>query len=188
MNHNLVLSLDQAGSPFKWLTWEDAVVAHCKENIAWSTGDETVYRGGKSRLTGETSTVAVPSIIAIKNTHKVVRKAPPLTNRDLFGRDKYLCVYCGNQFPAALLTRDHIIPVSRGGKNIWMNVVSACKKCNCHKDNKLLSECGYELLYLPYVPSRVEHLILANRRILGDQMAFLLKCLPDNSRLHTVYS
>jgi hypothetical protein len=40
------------------------------------------------------------------------------------------------------------------------------------------------LLYLPYVPNRYEHLILQNRRILQDQMEYLMAKVPRHSRLH----
>jgi hypothetical protein len=40
------------------------------------------------------------------------------------------------------------------------------------------------LLYAPYVPNRAEFLILANRRILADQMEFLKQHVSANSRLH----
>ena len=39
------------------------------------------------------------------------------------------------------------------------------------------------LLAVPYRPSWVEHLILSNRHILADQMAFLRNQLPKNARL-----
>jgi len=40
------------------------------------------------------------------------------------------------------------------------------------------------LLYVPYVPNRHEHFILRNRRILSDQMEYLLAGVPRSSRLH----
>jgi hypothetical protein len=40
------------------------------------------------------------------------------------------------------------------------------------------------LMYLPYVPSLHEDMILRGRRILADQMDFLLACVPRSSRLH----
>jgi hypothetical protein len=39
------------------------------------------------------------------------------------------------------------------------------------------------LLYTPYVPSLWEDFILRNRRILADQMEFLLAHVPKSSRL-----
>jgi 5-methylcytosine-specific restriction endonuclease McrA len=76
------------------------------------------------------------------------------------------------------------VPSSKGGQDIWMNVVSACSKCNQKKDDLTLQESGMTLLYAPYIPSRAEHLILANRRILADQMEFLLSFIDEKSRVH----
>lgn len=178
-----VLVLDSSGFPDRWVDFQDAITALCKDQVSWSLGKESVYYGGNSRLTGEVSSISVPSIIAIKGVYKNRKRVPPLTNRNLFGRDKNVCAFCGVLTPQEKLTRDHIVPVSKGGLNTWMNVVSACKSCNCAKDDKLLSEWGKSLLYAPYVPDRCEHLILANRKILGDQMDFLRAHLPKHSRL-----
>ena len=40
-----------------------------------------------------------------------------------------------------------------------------------------------ELLYTPYVPNKAEYLILTNRRILSDQMEFLLQHVASHSRV-----
>jgi hypothetical protein len=48
-------------------------------------------------------------------------------------RYKYKCVYCGKK---EKLTRDHIIPLSKGGGLTKENVVPACKSCNSSKLNK----------------------------------------------------
>ena len=179
---SLILTLDSSGSPVKWSTWEEAICYKVKNLVAWGMGTEDIYFGGTSRL-GERSTVTIPTIISIKNLYKNKVRPVSLTNRNLFGRDKCMCAYCGDTFTMSALTRDHIIPVSRGGKNEWTNVVASCKKCNNKKDSKLLSETKLELLYLPYVPSRTEGLILANHEILADQMEFLKARLPKYSRV-----
>ena len=182
---NLVLALDSSGFPNRWINYESAITAICKDQVSWSLGSEHIYYGGNSRLTGEISSVSVPSIMAIKGMYHPKRRIPPLTNRNLFGRDKNICCYCGDLTPSEKLTRDHIIPVSKGGLNVWSNVASACKACNCAKDDKLLSQWGKELLYVPYVPDRCEHLILANRKVSVCQMEFLRAHLPKHSRLLT---
>ena len=56
--------------------------------------------------------------------------------------------------------------------------------CNGRKGNRLPQESRMTLLYLPYVPSLHEDMILRGRRILADQMEFLLASVPRNSRLH----
>jgi 5-methylcytosine-specific restriction endonuclease McrA len=99
-------------------------------------------------------------------------------------RDRHVCAYCGGRFHFDELTREHIRPVSRGGVDSWMNCITACRACNGHKGNRLPEEAHMSLLYLPYVPSLHEDMILRGRRILTDQMDFLLASVPRGSRLH----
>ena len=74
------------------------------------------------------------------------------------------------------------MPISRGGRALWQNVVSACIACNVRKGSRTPGEAGMPLLAIPYRPSWVEHLILSNRNILADQMEFLRSHLPRRQR------
>lgn len=56
----------------------------------------------------------------------------------VFLRDGYSCVYCGADGPT--LHCDHVVPVSRGGRSVMENLVTACAPCNLSKSNKLLVE------------------------------------------------
>ena len=145
--------------------------------IAWTAGvEQFIFHGGICRKTGLRSCVEVSSIIAVKRSsrHKTgQRTIPPLTNRELFLRDAHLCMYCGHQFREYELTRDHVVPFSRGGRDRWSNVVTACRSCNTRKGNRKPEEAGMPLLAVPYVPNWAEYLALSNRRILADQMEFL---------------
>ena len=180
----LVLTLNEQGVPHHWATWQDAVTYKAKGLVVWEMGDyDWTKYGGTSRLTGEPSSISFSSIIAVRGTHRPKRDLPVLSNPNLFGRDLHTCAYCGKEFHYDQLTNDHIIPRSRGGTHSWMNCVTACKRCNNHKDDNLLEECNMSLLYVPYVPSREEALILRNRNILADQMEFLRGALPAHSRL-----
>jgi 5-methylcytosine-specific restriction endonuclease McrA len=75
------------------------------------------------------------------------------------------------------------VPVVQGGRDTWMNVVTACRGCNQRKSGRTPEEAGMELLYAPYVPNKAEYLILCNRQILVDQMDFLARQLPSQSRI-----
>jgi 5-methylcytosine-specific restriction endonuclease McrA len=181
-----ILRLNAAGQPLEWLSWQDAVCLYAREIVAWTLGDPVVrIRGGHSRLDGCQSHIDVHSIVACDGkVFEPHRSTPPLTNQALFGRDRNLCLYCGGQFGDGELTRDHVLPTSRGGSDRWDNVVAACRRCNHHKGNRLLEECAMELIALPYVPNFAEYLALTNSgRILGDQMDFLKKSFGRDSRL-----
>ena len=94
-----------------------------------------------------------------------------------------LCAYCGDDFHEGELTREHIVPFAQNGRDHWMNVVTACRACNARKANRTPEQARMPLLYAPYVPSLWEDFILRNRRILVDQMEFLMAHLPRHSRL-----
>jgi len=184
MMSNLILTLNSGGQPHSWMKWQDAVTLKCKGLVAWEFGDEDfMFKGGISRMTGQQSSVEVASIIAIKSKFHYENRIPVLTNKNLFRRDLNLCGYCGKNFKEHQLTKDHIVPVSKGGPNTWTNCVTACVKCNSFKGNKLLDDAGMQLLYVPYVPDKAEGLILQNRNILADQMQFLRDFLPKHSRV-----
>ena len=86
-------------------------------------------------------------------------------------------------FPETELTREHIVPFAQNGVDTWMNVVTACHSCNHRKSSRTPEQAGMPLIYTPYIPSLWEDFILRNRRILADQMDFLLAHVPQNSRL-----
>ena len=185
-----VLRLDIAGNPVEWITYEAYAYYFAKDLIGWSMGDLDVdVFGGKSRMTGEQTIMPMNTIVAIKGkvNERQMRqnRRVPLTNPALFKRDLNICAYCGDHFTDRQLTKDHIHPVSKGGLDIWTNVVASCAPCNQgRKQDKSLEEAGMQLLYVPYAPNKAELLILKNRSILADQMDFLIKQVPKNSRIH----
>lgn len=168
----LILTLDVHGQPFRWVSWQHAVIYYARDQVAWDAGEnEFLFRGGLQRESGERSTIVANSIIAIRGKSLGARGmagTPPLSNRELFQRDRCMCAYCGAVVPPQKATREHVVPVSRGGRDIWMNVVTACRACNQRKGGRTPEEARMELLYAPYVPNKAEYLILCNRNILAD--------------------
>jgi hypothetical protein len=183
-----VLKLSAQGLPQSWISLEQAVLHYAADEVRWEIGQEVaVFHGGHNALTGEQSVITVNSIIGTKGVPGInpFDLYPSLTNSKLFVRDRNVCAYCGNLFHEAELTREHIIPVAQRGQNHWMNVVTACRSCNHRKSNRTPEQASMPLLYTPYIPSLWEDFILRNRRILSDQMEFLMAHLPKTSRLMT---
>jgi 5-methylcytosine-specific restriction endonuclease McrA len=180
-----VLSLDSNGKILDWISWQDAVCLYVRDAVAWTLGDPCLtIHGGMSRMTGEQSLITLHPIVASRGHARagLLDPAPTLTNIALFARDRNLCLYCGGHFHRSELTRDHVLPLSRGGRDSWENVVTACLGCNVRKGGRTPQQAGMPLLAVPYRPSWVEHLILSNRNILADQMEFLVHHLPRNRR------
>jgi len=50
------------------------------------------------------------------------------------------CAYCGAKLLHGTRSTDHIVPLTRNGKNTRNNIVPCCRSCNSQKNNRLLSE------------------------------------------------
>jgi 5-methylcytosine-specific restriction endonuclease McrA len=184
-----VLRTDVSGMPLEWVGYQEAVKLIILDQVSYALG-RTLYKihGGTSALTGRQSVVNVNAIIATEGQHPhkhlfASSYVPPLSNQSLFRRDQNLCLYCGEQFPNYLLSRDHVHPLSQGGEDRWVNVVTACKRCNNHKAGRTPEQAGMQLLAIPFCPTHAEYVYLQGRKIMSDQMEFLLAHFPRNSVL-----
>ena len=184
-----VLRTDLAGMPLEWVGYRDAARLYVLGQVAYACGNRLyLLRGGINAATKSRSLLEIHSIIATHGTHHAITKlkgdyTPPLCNRTLFERDDHLCMYCGGRFSARHLSRDHVRPVSRGGKDVWRNVVTACVRCNNHKAGRLPEDAGMELLAVPFTPTHAEYVYLMGRNVLADQMEFLRAHFPRTSPL-----
>ncbi len=185
-----ILRTDIAGMPLEWIDFQDAVRIYHLGQVAYTCGTPLYQiRGGYNAITGRRSVIEVNSIIATHgNSHGLLKARaqyiPPLSNQALFARDAQLCMYCGLRFAARDLSRDHITPLSRGGIDAWTNVVTACKRCNNHKAGRTPEQAGMTLLAVPFMPTHAEYVYLQGKRVLADQMEFLLAHFPRSSPLH----
>ena len=125
----------------------------------------------------ERLTMPRPAVIRLTRFIHVPRRfRRQVTNTFLFARDRYRCQYCGRAAielrPREALTRDHLVPLSRGGTNHWSNVVTACSTCNARKGNQLPEEIGMHPLSHPVEPHFV-HLSWAVRRLTPIQAKYI---------------
>ena len=180
-----ILRLNKAGMPQEWIDIEQAAKLYCQDKVLYELGTDSITLRGGWDHSGKQSKLTLSSIIACEGKVTDVNGKIALTNRYLFRRDNYLCLYCGQRFSPVLLTRDHIIPRSRGGKDTWTNVASSCQRCNHAKGAKTPEEAGMPLLAVPFQPNVYERFYLVNRRILADQMDFLKDHFTHNRRWQT---
>jgi 5-methylcytosine-specific restriction endonuclease McrA len=125
----------------------------------------------------ERLTIPRPAVIRlVRFVHVPRRFRRQVTNTFLFARDDYRCQFCGRRQHELrhheCLTRDHLVPLSRGGTNGWTNVLTACSTCNTRKGNLLPEEAGMHPLRPPVEPHFV-HLAWAVRRLTAIQSKYI---------------
>lgn len=185
-----ILRADVAGMPLEWVDYKEAARLYTQGQVAYACGSP-LYRlhGGTNALSGRRTVLEVSSIIATightanpgNTRHDYV---PPLNNQTLFRRDGYLCLYCAQRFPAAELSRDHIRPFCQGGQDTWNNVATACRRCNNAKAYRTPEQAKMQLIAVPFTPTYAEYIFLKGRRVLADQMQYLVAHFPRSSPLH----
>jgi len=95
------------------------------------------------------TTIRVPSVIRLVEYVRVPFQRREFSKRTIYMRDNYTCQYCGKSYDPAHLTLDHILPVSRGGRSVWENLVTCCIPCNLKKGNQTPREAGMTLISKP---------------------------------------
>lgn len=129
------------------------------------------------RFRSEALVFPAPVVIRLVSYVHVPRRfRRHVTNTFLFARDHYACQYCGRHRRQLghreFLTRDHLLPLCRGGKNTWDNVTTACTTCNHRKGNRTPGEARMRLRHRAGEPNHVE-LVWAVRKVTPIQAKYI---------------
>jgi 5-methylcytosine-specific restriction endonuclease McrA len=151
-------------------TWEPLAVITVPRAInLLLAGKAVVVEQTGQFLRGIRENFPVPSVIALRTFVNVPRRKAHWSRKGVLLRDNYVCVYCGARPGAALkgkvlskgdFTVDHVVPRSRGGKDLWTNTACACYHCNHRKGDRLPNEAGMRLRWEPKTP-RTSYLVIA---------------------------
>jgi 5-methylcytosine-specific restriction endonuclease McrA len=142
--NNRVLVLNQDFSPLMVCSVERAFI------LVFLNKSELVRPANGHKLRSITHTYPMPSVIRLNRYVHAPYKGVNLTRQNIFKRDNFECQYCGTKKD---LTLDHVVPSSRGGTHSWLNLVTACKRCNARKGDCSPEDTGMQLLRRPYKPS-----------------------------------
>ena len=82
----------------------------------------------------------IPKTVVLKKYVRLPDRMYRPNRRNIFLRDNHMCVYCLRSLSADEISVDHVIPKSRGGRETWENLVTACKTCNGLKGDKTPEE------------------------------------------------
>ena len=99
------------------------------------------------------SHIRIPRVIQLVHYDRVPHREVRFTRRNIFYRDRNRCQYCGKVFAQRELNLDHVVPLSRGGRSEWTNVVTACVPCNSRKGSRLPLEASIRLIRQPKKPA-----------------------------------
>lgn len=127
-----------------------------------------LMRGRVEAVTEETiemrsvsHTLRIPTVLRLRYYVNVPQRGRHWSRRAVLERDRYTCGYCGvrlgDKYRGRTLNRqdltiDHVLPVSRGGKNTWSNTICACAACNHRKGDRMPHEVCMKLLWEPKMP------------------------------------
>lgn len=102
-----------------------------------------------------TEEYSYPSVIRLRRYINIPYNKIVLSRRNIMKRDGNRCQYCGS---SRNLTIDHVLPRSRGGRDTWENLVTACDSCNVEKGNRTPEEAQMPLRRKPFRPVHITFL------------------------------
>ncbi len=148
-----VLVLNASYEPLNITTWRRATVLMLKGKA------ESLEEDSNHKIRSD---LTLPTVIRLRYFIKIPYKELALNKKNLIQRDNHSCQYCG--YKGSQLSIDHVIPKSRGGKDIWENVATACIECNIKKGNRTPAEANMSLKKTPHKPMNTLN-FAANKQI-----------------------
>ncbi len=159
-----VLLLNQDYSPLTICSMEKAfILVFLKKAELLSEVEDQMIRT-------VTRVYPMPAVIRLFNYIHLPYRGVVLTRQNIFKRDRFSCQYCGS---GKNLTLDHIVPRSKGGKSSWMNLVTACRRCNTTKGDRTPEEAGLLLKDQPHKPTYLMFLRDYSGSVRKEWMPFL---------------
>lgn len=161
MGHTLLLNADAqpvSYLPLSAIKWKEAITYLWLDKV-------TVLEWYDDWMVHSASwETKVPAVIMLKEMQRR-RRRPRFSKANLFIRDLYTCQYCNTPYTKNNLTLDHVLPLSKGGRTKWENIVAACGPCNTRKGNKT----HMKPIHIPYAPDYYE--LVDKRKRLDMQIA-----------------
>lgn len=145
-NSAAALILNSGYEPLKVVSWKKAI-------ILWLQDKVEVIEYHKTTVSTPSKTFYLPSVVRLKTYMKpYFTKSVRLSRQNIFLRDQQTCQYCLQKLTEKKFTIDHVVPLSKGGKHEWTNVVAACSKCNNKKGSKTPEQVNMKLFKKPVEP------------------------------------
>ena len=139
------LVLDQSYLPVNVVSWQRAMSYLARDRAdVLEEYDALVHAG-----------VQMPAVVRLNRPVVRHRQRVKFSRANVLARDRSRCQYCGQRFPSAELTYDHVVPRSQGGRTTWENIVMTCIDCNRAKGNRTPAQAEMTLRTQPTRPAWV---------------------------------
>lgn len=152
-------------------TYEPLSVVSARRAICLVLLDKAdVVADDGTHVHSERLSMASPIVIRLRYVVKVpYHRHTAMSRRAVFARDNHKCGYCGNHADSI----DHVLPRSRGGKNVWDNVIAACRACNLRKRDRTPDEAGMKLITTPRAPRELSWIAYSVPRVPEEWKPYL---------------
>jgi len=156
--HNKCLVLNADYTPLNVISWQRALALLLKKEYGLSIDIEFIEFYTKT-INSVDRSIPIPAVIKTKQYWNISNRKVKFSRKNLFIRDDYTCQYCGIKKETSELTYDHIIPKSQwnystGNPTTWLNITTACVKCNRKKGNKNPSQAKMPIITNPTIPNK----------------------------------
>lgn len=156
------LVLDQGYSPVELVPWQRAVqllfLGKCEVIEEYDRDIRSTYL-----------VIKIPAVVRLLRRFRRKQKPVKFSRVNIYGRDKYMCQYCGDKKMMSGLTYDHVIPRAQGGTTTWTNIVTACSDCNTKKGGRTPAEARMRLLHTPTQPKDIPAMVInVSRKSIPD--------------------
>ena len=122
--------------------------------VDWDEWITLPIRSWDLTISSPSITIRVPTVLIAKNFHDMpwIRFHGRPSAFQIWKRDEGVDQYTGKKLKEDEASIDHVVPKSRGGRNVWNNMVLTHKSINYRKGNKLNEEVGLKLIRTPSEP------------------------------------
>jgi 5-methylcytosine-specific restriction endonuclease McrA len=142
------LVLSHAYEPIKVVSWQRAM-------CLLTLGKVEVLEEYGQTVRSVTVVFKVPAVVRLLRAFRRRRQPVKFSRVNIYARDRYRCLYCGERKPIAELTFDHVVPRRLGGRTEWTNIATACEDCNRRKGARTPEQAGMALRQPPVQPQWV---------------------------------
>lgn len=152
-------------------TYEPLSVVSARRAICLVLGDKAeIVADDGTQVHSERLSLSSPIVIRLRYVVKVpYSRSTAMSRRAVFARDNHTCGYCGARADSI----DHVVPRSRGGKNVWENVIAACRPCNLRKRDRTPDEAGMRMSTVPRAPRELSWIVYSVPRVPEEWKPYL---------------